>query len=83
MDGEQILDGWGQPMDATFDFSTALWTFRSSGKDLNFGTDDDIQGATARNTKGEQNGTGLPARRPESKSESRDKPRPEAEGRSR
>ena len=82
-DGEQILDGWGQPMDTTFDLSTASWTLRSSGKDLNFGTDDDIQGATARNTKGEQNGTGLPARRPESKSEGGDKPQPEAEGRSR
>lgn len=54
VDGEQILDGWGQSMDATFDQSTASWTFRSSGKDRNFGTHDDIQGTTARNTRGEQ-----------------------------
>jgi len=51
IDGKQILDGWGQPMDATFDQSTATWTFRSSGKDRQFGTQDDIQGTAARNTK--------------------------------
>jgi hypothetical protein len=34
-------------------------------------------------TKGEQDGTGQPATRPESKSEGSDKPQPEAEGRSR
>jgi hypothetical protein len=83
IDGGRILDGWGQSIDATFDHSTESWTFRSSGKDRNFGTDDDIQGSTPRNAKGEQGGTGQPATRPVFESECSDKPQPEAEGRSR
>lgn len=83
VEGNQILDGWGQSMDATFDQSTASWTFRSSGKDRKFGTHDDIQGTTARIQGGEQDGPGQPASQPQSKLDGSDEPQPEAEGRSR
>jgi hypothetical protein len=42
-----------------------------------------LQPAPNRNNQSEQDGTGQPATRPESKSQSSDKPQPEAEGRSR
>lgn len=59
IDERRILDGWGQPMSATFDDSTATWIFRSSGRDGKFGTDDDIEGATLRAPQeGEQNVAG-------------------------
>lgn len=48
VDEQQILDGWGQPIEVTFDRSASSWTFRSSGKDRRFGTADDVQATTAR-----------------------------------
>ena len=54
IDGERILDGWGQPINATYEDSTSIWTFRSSGSDFKFGTDDDIVGAMRRIREGEQ-----------------------------
>jgi hypothetical protein len=54
MDAGRILDGWGRPMEAGFDPSTATWTFQSSGKDGTFGTNDDIRATSPRNTPGER-----------------------------
>lgn len=46
---DQILDGWGQPITATFDESSKIWTFLSTGKDTEMGTEDDIEGTTTPN----------------------------------
>jgi hypothetical protein len=53
LEGDQILDGWGQPITATFDESLGRWTFRSTGEDAEMGTEDDIESATTPNKQGE------------------------------
>jgi hypothetical protein len=58
IDGNQILDGWGRPMSAAFDPSTATWTFRSSGRDGRVGTGDDIEATTPRSPNGESGRSG-------------------------
>lgn len=54
IEGDRILDGWRQPITATFDGSARTWTFRSPGKDAEIGTGDDIETTTTRNQPGEQ-----------------------------
>jgi hypothetical protein len=46
IDGDQILDGWNQPITTTYDASTKAWTFRSHGEDAQLGTADDIERTT-------------------------------------
>ena len=67
VEGDQILDGWGQTVTTTFDPASETWTFRSPGKDLEVGTADDIEMAATRNRPGEQDGGGQAATRSESK----------------
>lgn len=54
IDGERILDGWGQPMNASYEISTSVWNFRSSGPDFKFGTTDDIEASMPKKSEGEQ-----------------------------
>jgi len=49
IEGDRILDGWRQPITATFDGSVRTWTFRSPGKDAEIATGDDIVTTTTRN----------------------------------
>lgn len=67
LEGEQILDGWGQTMTTTFDAPSETWTFRSPGRDSEVGTADDIEIAATRNQPGEQDSGGQSATRAESK----------------
>jgi hypothetical protein len=55
--GEQVLDGWGNPITTTFDHKGGIWSFHSFGKDGKSGTADDIYTATIRKRKSEQAGT--------------------------
>ena len=48
LEGDRILDGWRQTVTATFDGYARSWTFRSSGKDSEIGTEDDIETTTTR-----------------------------------
>lgn len=50
--GEQVLDGWGNPITTTFDKKDGIWSFQSFGKDGRSGSADDIDAATIRNRKG-------------------------------
>lgn len=52
--GEQVLDGWGNPIATTFDNKNEIWSFHSFGKDGKSGTADDIDASMTRNRKGEQ-----------------------------
>ena len=54
IEGDLIMDGWGQPMETTFDESKGRWAFRSSGRDGKFGTEDDIGEPTPPKSQGEQ-----------------------------
>lgn len=49
----RILDGWGRVIEATFDRTAGIWTFRSAGRDAEMGTEDDIESATNRKQSGE------------------------------
>ncbi len=51
--GDQILDGWGQAMTATFDYPSETWTFRSPGRDSEAGTEDDIEIVATQNRRAE------------------------------
>ena len=46
IEGDRIVDSWGQPIAVTFDGTSETWTFRSLGKDSEIGTEDDIEIAT-------------------------------------
>lgn len=48
IEGDKILDGWGQPIQTAFDESSGTWTFRSPGWDSEIGTEDDIEITTER-----------------------------------
>jgi hypothetical protein len=50
--GEQVLDGWNNPITTTFDKKDGRWSFHSFGKDGKSGTIDDIDAETTRNRKG-------------------------------
>jgi len=67
VEGDQILDGWGEAVTSAFDAASDTWTFRSPGKDLKVGTADDIEMAATRNQSGEQDGGGQADTRSESK----------------
>lgn len=60
IEGDQILDGWGRPITMDYDESAQTWTFRSSGKDAELGTDDDIKTTATQNQPSEQNTTDNP-----------------------
>lgn len=53
VEGDQILDGWGQTVTTTFDPASETWTFRSPGNDHEVRTADDIEIAATRNRSGE------------------------------
>jgi hypothetical protein len=50
--GEQVLDGWGNPITTSFDNKDGIWSFHSFGKDGKRGTADDINAVTIRSRKG-------------------------------
>ena len=60
IEGDQILDGWSRPITMDYDESAQTWTFRSSGKDAELGTDDDIKTTATQNQPSEQNTTNHP-----------------------
>ena len=54
LEGNQIVDGWRRPIMTTFDAPAGTWSFCSSGRDAQMGTEDDIVSKTTRNRIGEQ-----------------------------